>query len=462
MPPTSARPAARPRRTGGAFSVRGWPTVLGVALTAVGITALVWRTGVDGSPNGLVHLYYLPIVYLAAFVGRGAAATMGVLAGLAAGPLMPVAGVIDLARPDGQPVGEWAVRMALLVVVGVVVAWFARQQPRPPELVLRDRAFARALRGAVASGHVTAHFQPIVDLADGHVLGAEALCRWTDASGRSIPPSEFIPLAERTGVIDVVGRRVLDLAIRQAEQWVTCDPAPSVAINVSAAQLSDPAFPVELAAVLAASSVDPRRLCLEITETAIIADPQAALGTVTAARETGLSIALDDFGTGQSSLAYLAEFPIDIVKIDKAFVDEVDRDDRTRDLVRAIVDMAEAIGATTIAEGIERPAQLAALRALGCRFGQGYLLGRPTAADEVDLSPRRFARQVPSQRGAERCGRSTCASRPPTARNGPATAGRRRRGPGRRPWPGTSACRPVAAPKPGPRPPGARSRRSSR
>ncbi len=405
MPPNSARPVARSRWPEGAFAAGGWPTLLAVAAVATvaaGITVLVWRTGRDGAPNGLVHLYYLPIVYLAAFVGRGAAATLAVLVGLAVGPLMPVAGVIDVAGPDGQPVGEWVVRMTLLVVVGVVVAWFARLQPRPPELVLRDRAFARALRGAVASGHVTAHFQPVVDLADGRVLGVEALCRWTDASGRSVPPGEFIPLAERTGVIGVVGSRVLGLAVRQAEQWAAGRAAaPSMAINVSAAQLSDPAFPAELAAVVAASPLDPRTLCLEITETAIIADPQAALATVEAAREMGLSIALDDFGTGQSSLAYLAEFPIDIVKIDKVFVDEVDQDDRTRGLVRAIVDMAEAIGATTIAEGIERPAQLAALRALGCRFGQGYLLGRPTAADQVDLSPRRFAGQVPSQRGAE-------------------------------------------------------------
>lgn len=400
MPPIPAGPGAHP--SGGVFTTRGWPTVLGVAVVAAAITVLVWRTGSDGAPNGLVHLYYLPIVYLAAFVGRGAAATMGVLAGLAAGPFMPVAGVLDVARPGGQPVGEWVVRMALLVVVGVVVAWFARLQPRAPELVLRDRAFARALRTAVACGHVTAHFQPVVDLADGRVLGVEALCRWTDASGRSIPPAEFIPLAERTGVIGVVGSHVLDLAVRQAERWAA-DPgeAPTMAFNVSAAQLSDPAFPAELAAVVAATSLDPRTLCLEITETAIIADPPAALATVEAAREMGLSIALDDFGTGQSSLAYLAEFPIDIIKIDKAFVDEVDEDDRTRGLVRAIVNMAEAIGATTIAEGIERPAQLAALRALGCRSGQGYLLGRPTVAAEVDLSRRRFARHVPAQRGID-------------------------------------------------------------
>lgn len=401
MPLNRARPRARAPQPRGTSAAASWPTLLGVvALTGL-ITVVVWRTGPDGAPNGLVHLYYLPIVYLAAFVGRGAAASAAMLAGLAAGPLMPVAGVIAIGG-NAQPVGEWVVRMTLFTVVGVVVAWFAHQQPRSPELVLRDRAFARALRGAVAAGRVTAHFQPVVDLTDGRVIGVEALSRWTDASGRSIPPGEFIPLAERTGVIGLVGSHVLGLAVQQAEDWARAhETGPSMAINVSAAQLSDPAFLVELASVVAASDLDPQSLCLEITETAIIADPRAALETVVAARRMGLAVALDDFGTGQSSLAYLAEFPIDIVKVDKAFVDEVDRDRRVRGLVRAIVDMAEAIGATTVAEGIERPGQLAALRELGCRRGQGYLLGRPTPPDQVDLSPRTFATQVPAQRGVE-------------------------------------------------------------
>lgn len=367
------------------------PTVLGVLVVTAGITAAVWRTAPSGSPTGLVHLYYLPVIYLAAFVGARAAALLAVVAGLAAGPLMPVQGRIQVTAGE-QPVTEWLVRLTLLVVVGVVVAWLAGRQARPVDLLLRDMASARSLRGAITAGRLTVHYQPIVDLSDGSVAGLEALCRWTDRSGRAIPPSEFIPVAERSGLIGMLGARVIELAVRQAEAWSDGpDRRPSMSVNVSAAQISDPGFRAAIAAVLAGSRLESNQLCLEITETAIIADPQAALATVHAARQMGVRVALDDFGTGHSSLAQLAGFPVDIVKIDKAFVDDVDTDPKMRSLVLAIVEMAGALGASAVAEGIERASQLAVLRDLGCPLGQGYHLGRPAPADDVDLSPRTVA-----------------------------------------------------------------------
>jgi len=359
-------------------------TAAGILLAGILITVVVWRAGSNGSPTGLVHLFYLPVIYAGATFGRAAAAGTAVLAGLAAGPFMPVDGVIRTWSGGAQPVSEWMVRLALLVLVGVLVAWLVRQEPRSVEMLVRDLTFSRRLHRAVGSGRVTAHYQPIVDLGDGRVVGMEALARWADAAGRPTAPCDFIPAAERTGTIGVLGARILRLAVAQAEQWEAPPEAvPMMAVNVSAAQLSDPAFLADLSAVLSSSSLLPAQLCLEITETAIIADPQAALATVRAAHAMGVCIALDDFGTGQSSLAYLAEFPIDIVKIDKSFVDEVDRDPKMNALVLAIVEMAKALHAVTIAEGIERQAQLISLRALGCQLGQGYHLGRPGPSASV-------------------------------------------------------------------------------
>ncbi len=367
-----------------------WPIVLGLVVVGAAIAVVVWRTAQSGSPTGLVHLFYLPITYAGVRFGRATAAAAGTVAGLVSGPLMPVApALLPVLGAGEQSVSEWAVRLGSFVLVGTMVAWLARQQPRPLEVLARDALLARSLRRAVASGRITVEYQPIVDLGDGRVVGTEALARWTDRQGRKVPPCEFIPVAERTGVIVALGRRVLGLAVRQAVEWTThAEAPPMVTVNVSAAQLSDPGFPADVAELLASTSLRPQQLCLEITETAIIADPQAALVTVTGAQRMGLRIALDDFGTGQSSLAYLADFPVDILKIDKSFVDEVDTDAKVRALVLAIIEMARALGAVTIGEGIERPSQLAALRSLGCRLGQGYLLGRPVPPAGVDLRSR--------------------------------------------------------------------------
>lgn len=413
MPRTGSRsrwaaPRPVPQLRRGAFV----PSALGIVALAVLITVVVWRSGSSGSPTGLVHLFYLPVIFVGAAFGRAAAAGAGVTAGLAAGPFMPVAGTLGPLDGAAQPVGEWVVRLSLFVVVGVVVAWLVRQEPRPLDVLLRDLVLARRLCRAVDAGRVTAHYQPIVDLGDGRVVGMEALARWTEPSGRPVPPGDFIPAAERTGTIGVLGLHLLRLAIHQAERWDPHAEVPAImSVNVSAAQLSDPAFLADLTAVLSGSTLVPAQLCLEITETAIIADPKAALATVQAAHDLGVSIALDDFGTGQSSLAYLAEFPIDIVKIDKSFVDEVDRDPKVNALVLAIVEMAKALRAVTIAEGIERPSQLVALRHLGCRLGQGYHLGRPGPSASLEQPspvqvpvpvPVRTLSVVPEQAGRRR------------------------------------------------------------
>jgi EAL domain-containing protein (putative c-di-GMP-specific phosphodiesterase class I) len=207
-----------------------------------------------------------------------------------------------------------------------------------------------------------------------------------------VAPDVFIPAAERTGAIALVGHEVLRIATEQGQNWADDHgDAMAMSVNVSPVELCQPGFLRGLQTLAGEAKLRRYRLCVEITETAIIADPDRALVILTALRELGALIALDDFGTGHSSLAYLAGLPIDVIKIDQSFVATVDTDRTARALVNAVVRIASALGATTIAEGIERPSQLRVLRELGCDIGQGYFLGRPTAAADVDWAVRTVA-----------------------------------------------------------------------
>ena len=345
-----------------------WTFIVGTTAAVTGL--LAW---VGGAPHPIVHLYYVPITYAATALGwRGAIAT-AVPAGLLAGPLGPV--LLGAATPADS---SWLVRVVMYVAIGLLISTLSRQAKRPLASTISDTVAARRLRRAMDRGAVEAHLQPVVDLTSGRVVGAEALCRWQTPDGGFVPPTSFIPLAERTGVILDLGRLMLDQATMQCAQWSAQGLDHLVVnVNVSAVQLSDRAFLGDVSTALSASGIRPEQLCLEITESAIIRNPAAALATVSTAHALGIRIALDDFGTGQSSLAYLQEFPIDVIKIDRSFVSGVDRDPKCSTLVLAIIQMSHALGATCIAEGIERPAQLSSLRVLGCELGQGYHLGRP-------------------------------------------------------------------------------------
>jgi EAL domain-containing protein (putative c-di-GMP-specific phosphodiesterase class I) len=354
-------------------------SVLLFAGAILAVTVLVAVTG--GAPNTWVHLYYIPILYVAVRHGARAAVGAGIVAGLAAGPWM----ASSLDGLSHQAMDSWLVRMAIFVAVGVAGAWLAREQPRPLGTIVRDIALARGLRAAIKHDHLRVHYQPLIDLTDGDVVGFEALCRWNDGKQRPVPPALFIPEAERSGVITALGKQVLRQVVDQAHNWIDAGHGGLLGtVNVSGVQLSDPAFLDYLTEIVCQHANHDFRLCIEITETAIIADPEQALATLHAARELGVTIALDDFGTGASSLAYLARFPIDIIKIDQSFVASLGLDPKSHTLVRAMVQMAHSLGALTIAEGIETGEQLKTLRAIGCTMGQGYYLGRPGEAISVD------------------------------------------------------------------------------
>ena len=211
------------------------------------------------------------------------------------------------------------------------------------------------------------------------MTGFETLARWTHPVHGPIPPDRFIPLAEETKLISVLGDFVLRRACAVAATW----PAPTrVAVNVSAVQFEHDDLPAEVAAALAASGLPPDRLELEITETVLMGDGDGVLETLHALRDMGVRIALDDFGTGYSSLSYLRRFAFDRIKIDRSFIRDMDDPD-TAAIVRAMVGLGARLGIAITAEGIETEAQLARVREEGCSEAQGWLIGRPGPAEDA-------------------------------------------------------------------------------
>jgi diguanylate cyclase (GGDEF)-like protein len=241
------------------------------------------------------------------------------------------------------------------------------------------------LAGALDRGEFTVVYQPLVDLRTGRPAGAEALVRWQHPEGVR-PPDTFIPLAEESGLITEIGAFVLRDACRQAARWVgACgEPTPFfVTVNLSARQVIDPRIVDQVGRALAEAQLDPARLVLEITETVLMQDRDAAARNLWALKGLGVRIAIDDFGTGYSSLAYLSRFPLDMLKVPREFVDGLGRDANADVVTRAIVELAGALGLLTVAEGIETTDQRGHVTELGCDLGQGYLFSRPVDAETV-------------------------------------------------------------------------------
>jgi diguanylate cyclase (GGDEF)-like protein/PAS domain S-box-containing protein len=256
-------------------------------------------------------------------------------------------------------------------------------EPGMHDEVVRRLELKAELQQAVEDGDLVTHYQPVVDLETGGVVGVEALVRWQHAERGLLAPSAFIAMAEETGLIVPIGRQVLREACHQVREWQARRPGLAVNVNLSPRQLQDPALVDEVAACLVSADLDPARLTLEITESVLLADDAATARTLTQLKELGVSIALDDFGTGYSSLSHLERFPVDVLKIDKRFVQGLGGGDAPA-LTRAILGLGDLLGLEVVAEGIERPEQLEALRALGCRWGQGFLFARPLTRDETE------------------------------------------------------------------------------
>src|SRR2546430_12152717 len=236
------------------------------------------------------------------------------------------------------------------------------------------------LRQAITDGALEVYYQPCISLQDNEITGCEALLRWHHPERGMIPPAEFIPIAEDTGLINQLGEWVLTTACAEA---ATLPDHIKLAVNVSPVQFKSGTFALKIAAALAASGLVANRLELEITEAVLIRDDEAALAILHQLRAIGVRIALDDFGTGYSSLSYLQRFPFDKIKIDRCFVNDIAEPDRASCIVQAVVNIAAARHMTTTAEGVETQQQLELLRALGCAEMQGYLFSPAKPAAEI-------------------------------------------------------------------------------
>ena len=241
-----------------------------------------------------------------------------------------------------------------------------------------DQVFRhRALHLALENGDIQVHYQPIITLGDRRIVGAEALARWSSAQYGQVPPSEFIPLTERTGLIDALGRFVVGRACSDMANPEMTRRMIGIAVNVSALQLRAPGFPDEIAAVIEGAGMEPGRLTLELTESVAMGDVERISDQLNLLKSAGARLSIDDFGTGFSSVRILRHLPFDTLKIDREFVSGICDDPHDRAIVAAMIALGSALGMSIVAEGVEMESQHELLRELGCDMAQGYLYYRP-------------------------------------------------------------------------------------
>jgi EAL domain-containing protein (putative c-di-GMP-specific phosphodiesterase class I) len=247
------------------------------------------------------------------------------------------------------------------------------------------QSIEESLRRALERKEFALHYQPTIDLRTGAITGAEALLRWTHPALGSVPPGQFIPIAEASGLILPISAWVLREACQQARSWVDSGlPIMTMAVNVSAMEFQNENFLDNLFAILGETGLDPKSLELELTEGVLIKQAASAAAILQSARDRGIQVAIDDFGTGYSSLSYLRKFPVDALKIDQSFVREIGAGEDTT-IVTAVIGMARGLKLRVVAEGVETEKQMAFLQAQHCEEAQGYYFSRP-------VPPEQFAR----------------------------------------------------------------------
>jgi EAL domain-containing protein (putative c-di-GMP-specific phosphodiesterase class I) len=253
-------------------------------------------------------------------------------------------------------------------------------EPQMSLQIMLHREVERDLRQALAKDELVVHYQPLMELERGIEVGFEALLRWNHPKKGMISPADFIPIAESSGMIVPIGNWVLEQSCRLA---TTLQKKLSVAVNISPAQFKSGKLVDAVSAALKKYALAPHRLELEITESLLLEKSSETLDILKSLKELGVSIALDDFGTGYSGLGYLNSFPIDKIKIDRSFIKDLGMKPRSKELVRAAINMGHSLGLMTLAEGIETQEQLDILRALGCQQGQGFLFSPGIPASQI-------------------------------------------------------------------------------
>lgn len=306
------------------------------------------------------------------------------------GTSMVVTASVGIARPSADPKAADA-----LIRDADVAMYQAKTRGRDTaalyergsqERVARTLDLEQALRQALDRRELEVHYQPVVSLADGSLIAFEALVRWTRPGVGPVSPLELIGVAEESGLILPLGRQVLEMACERAAGWTPRDErgSPTVSVNVSPRQLTDPTFAGQVAEVLEATGLAPHRLCLEITESALV--DEAGRDAVAVLGALGVVMGIDDFGTGHASLELMRRLSdVDVVKIDRSFVAGVEEPASfDRAVVTAVVALAGSLDMVVVAEGVETPGQAEVLAELGCRLAQGYWFGRPGPGDDAD------------------------------------------------------------------------------
>jgi two-component system CheB/CheR fusion protein len=354
---------------------------------------------IESCPDDLVFARFAGDEFVALLPGEVAldqlkAHAEAILAALArpfriAGHDIVIGASIGIARaPDDAPaVGELIgladFAMYVAKARGKNAAVFFDQDLR--DLVREQAELEADLKLAVDTQAMELHYQPKVCARTGAVVGVEALLRWHDPRRGMVPPAEFVKLAEKVGLMDDLGRFVIAAAVRQQSAWLAEGRDMPVAINVSPRQLEDPAFVPDLLDIVARADLPPHLIEIEITETALISDFAETAAKVRQIRQAGIAVSIDDFGVGYSNLSQLSQLSANALKIDRSLVERVGTDEKAEVIIRAAVDMARALGLTSVAEGIETASQAAFLASVRCDVLQGFLYARPMPAADLEI-----------------------------------------------------------------------------
>jgi predicted signal transduction protein with EAL and GGDEF domain len=301
-----------------------------------------------------------------------------------AGETIQIGGSIGVARAptDGTDLGALmkCADVALYDAKGAGRGQYRLFDPAAYDRELKRRETERDLRSALLRDEFEVHYQPFIDLKSHETIGFEALVRWRHPRRGLVPPLEFIPLAEQAGLIIELGALVLRKACTEAARWPN---EMRIAVNLSPLQLRSPGFALSVLRALKNSGLAPQRLELEITETVLMSDDAATRSVLNDLKQLGVMIAIDDFGTGYSALSYLRAFPIDRLKIDRSFVQDIQEKPDARSIIRAVLGLAHDLGIKTTAEGIETEVQLSWLSEAGCGDAQGFLFSKPQPVSDL-------------------------------------------------------------------------------
>jgi EAL domain-containing protein (putative c-di-GMP-specific phosphodiesterase class I) len=362
------------------------------------VASVLLALALGGAGKAAPHWFYVPVVCAGARFGLSGVLVTGLAAGVLAGPAVP----LDVAAGVSQTPADWLTRAAFFVLIGMFVSTVLERSTSELQRELDDHRSERDLRDALDQDQFRLVYQPVFNLGDESLCGVEALVRWEHPLRGLVPPGEFIPLAEQSDLIVRIGAWVLEDACRQVRDWegLLEEGQPfKVAVNVSGRQLTHDGFAEQVRGVLERTGLPPSRLCLEVTETALVQDLDSSNEKLLALKALGVTVAVDDFGTGYGSLVYLQKLPVDVVKIDRAFVAGITFNEEDRVIVSSVVSLAHSLRKVALAEGVETIEQLEGLRALGCDHGQGYFFERPVSADAIHqlLSATRGCHSMASQ-----------------------------------------------------------------